>query len=312
MNSRIVIALGGNALGSTPIQQIENVKSAVPHIADMICKGHKVILTHGNGPQVGMINLAFEKGAQKKQEIPQIGLPECSAMSQGYIGYHLKTGIQNELKKRGVNKEAVALITQVEVNKDDPAFATPTKPIGNYYTEEQVKTLKKENPFFTYMEIPKRGYRKTVASPEPIDILEKNSILKLFDSGFIVIACGGGGVPVIKTKNGEYAGIDAVIDKDFSSAVLADLIGADYLMMLTSIPKVYLNFGKENQEEIKEMSADIAQTYCNEGQFGKGSMLPKVQAAIKFIKGKKNRKAFICSLEKVTDAINAKDGTIIY
>lgn len=311
MGLKIVAALGGNALGNTPKEQIKKIKSAACHIADMIYSGYEVVLTHGNGPQVGMINLAFSESTKINEKLPLMNLPECTAMSQGYIGYHLQNGIQTELAKREINKKAVTVITQVEVNKNDTAFLKPTKPIGGYYTEEQIKKIKENNPSFTYVEDSGRGYRKTVASPEPDFILEKDSILTLIREGFVVIACGGGGIPVIKTDEGGYKGIDAVIDKDFASGVLADLIDADCLIMLTAVDGVYLNFNKENQMKIEKMSPQEAQNYCDEGHFAPGSMLPKVQAAIKFINKKKGRKALICSLGNAGLAIKGKSGTVI-
>ena len=311
MGKRIVVALGGNALGDTPSEQIKNIKEAACHIVDLIFSGYEIIITHGNGPQVGMVNLAFEEMSKTNEKIPKLALPECTAMSQGYIGFHLQNGIEQELKKRGSRQKAVTLITQVEVDKNDPAFETPTKPIGGYYTKEQIEKIKKNNPSFTYVEDSGRGYRKTVASPKPVDIIEKDSIMNLLDSGYIVIACGGGGIPVIKSKNGEYEGIDAVIDKDLASALLANLIGAEYFMILTSVEKVYLNFNKDAQKAIDRMSTKDAKAYCNEGQFAPGSMLPKIQAAINFVGNKKNKKALICSLNRVDNALNEKSGTYI-
>lgn len=310
--ARIVVALGGNALGNTPKEQEEKVKIASESLINLIEDGNEVIIAHGNGPQVGMINLAFEEGSKTNEKIVEVELPECTAMSQGYIGYHLQKGIRNELNKRNKKMDALTVVTQVLVDKSDDAFKDPTKPIGGYYTKEYAEKLMIENKDVIYKEDAGRGYRRVVPSPKPVDIVEKNIILSMLENNYIVIACGGGGIPVIKDDYGNLEGIPAVIDKDFASSTLANSVDAEYLFILTAVDRVFINFNKENQKEIKDMSIKDAEKYCEEGQFAKGSMLPKVLAAIEFVKGGKNRKAIIASLEKAAEAIKGESGTIIH
>lgn len=310
--ARIVVALGGNALGNTPKEQEEKVKIASESLINLIEDGNEVIIAHGNGPQVGMINLAFEEGSKTNEKIVEVELPECTAMSQGYIGYHLQKGIRNELNKRNKKMDSVTVITQVLVDKSDDAFKDPTKPIGGYYSKEYAEKLMIENKGVVYKEDSGRGYRRVVPSPKPVDIVEKNIILSMLENNYIVIACGGGGIPVIRDDYGNIEGIPAVIDKDFASSTLANSIDAEYLFILTAVDRVFINFNKENQKEIKDMSIRDAEKYCEEGQFAKGSMLPKVLAAIEFVKGGKNRKAIIASLEKAAEAIKGESGTIIH
>ena len=238
--SKILIALGGNALGKNPIEQLELVKKVSLIIVDLVQLGNEIVITHGNGPQVGMINLAFDNNSKSLGF--NMPFAECNAMSEGYIGYHLQQSITNELKKRSINKNCVSVITQVIVDKNDKAFSEPTKPIGNFYTKEESKRLSLENNYI-YKEDAGRGYRRVVASPKPIDIVEKESISNLINDGNIVIAVGGGGIPVIY-DNGVLTGVDAVIDKDLSSSLLARLIDFDILLILTNIDKVYLNYNK--------------------------------------------------------------------
>lgn len=310
--ARIVVALGGNALGNTPKEQEEKVKIASESLINLIEDGNEVIIAHGNGPQVGMINLAFEEGSKTNEKIVEVELPECTAMSQGYIGYHLQKGIRNELNKRNKKMDSVTVITQVLVDKSDDAFKDPTKPIGGYYSKEYAEKLMIENKGVVYKEDSGRGYRRVVPSPKPVDIVEKNIILSMLENNYIVIACGGGGIPVIRDDYGNIEGIPAVIDKDFASSTLANSVDAEYLFILTAVDRVFINFNKENQKEIKDMSIRDAEKYCEEGQFAKGSMLPKVLAAIEFVKGGKNRKAIIASLEKAAEAIKGESGTIIH
>lgn len=311
MSLRAVIALGGNALGSTPEEQVKKIEEAAPHIVGLISQGYEIVVTHGNGPQVGMINLALDEGSQRNEKIPKMELPECTAMSQGYIGYHLQNGIHSEMKKQGMPWKVSTVITQIEVDKNDPAFSNPSKPIGSYYTKEQAEEMMKKSPTFTYKEDSGRGYRRMVASPKPIDIVEKDTILSLLEDEFVVIACGGGGIPVVKLKDNHYEGISAVIDKDLAAARLAELIKADYLLILTAVDKVCLDFNTENQRELDVITTGDAEKYCTEGQFAPGSMLPKVQAAVEFVKSGENRKAVICSLDKVKFAMKGESGTSI-
>ena len=310
--SRIVIALGGNALGNNPKEQQEMIEAACPSLIGLIAQGHEIIVSHGNGPQVGMINLAFAEGSKVSDKVTPMELMECTAMSQGYIGYHLQKGIKKELRLQKMPWHVATVVTQVEVDKNDPAFANPTKPIGAFYTKEQAEEIAKNNPEAKFVEDAGRGYRRVVASPKPIDIAEKASILNLLDNEYIVIACGGGGIPVIKDENGDYQGVPAVIDKDFASAKLAEEIGADYLFILTAVDRVMINYGKENQEELKEITVEQAQQYCDEGHFAPGSMLPKVQAAMAFASSGEGRRAVIASLEKAPLAMIGESGTLIH
>jgi len=309
---RIVIALGGNALGNTPQEQIEKINEACPSLVDLMRQGYEIIVTHGNGPQVGMINLAFDEASKNNDKIPPIPFAECSAMSQGYIGYHLQQGILKEMRNKNMPWHVASLVTQIEVDKNDKAFENPTKPVGAYYTKDMADEIMKDNPEIIMKEDAGRGYRRMVASPEPIDIVEKDSIRNLLDNEFVVIACGGGGIPVIKKDDGVYEGVDAVIDKDFASAHLADVIDADYLFILTAVDRVCLNYGKENEKVLSEMSVKDAEKYIEEGHFAPGSMLPKVKAAVSFAKSKKGRCAVIASLEKAPLAIRNESGTRIY
>lgn len=310
--SRILIALGGNALGNSPQEQQEMIEKSAPSLVGLIKQGHEIIISHGNGPQVGMINLAFETASKYSDKIPKFQLPECTAMSQGYIGFHLQKGIKKELRKENMPWKVASVITQVIVDKNDKAFKNPTKPIGSFYTEEESKKMMEEDPTLIMKEDSGRGYRQLVASPKPVGIVERDSILNLLDDEFIVIACGGGGIPVVLDDEGDYESVPAVIDKDFASAKLAELVNADYLFVLTAVDRVAINFGKPNQKEIVEMNIDEATKYCDEGQFAPGSMLPKVQAAMNFVSSKNGRKAIIASLEKAPLAMSGESGTLIY
>ena len=303
MKKRVVIALGGNALGKTNEEQLKLVTETSKKIVNIIEKGYEVIITHGNGPQVGMINLAMEKNDNNK-----IPFPECGAMSQGYIGYQLGQAIQNELQKRKINKKCVTVTTEVLVDENDEAFDDPTKPIGGFYTKEEALALEKENGYI-YKEDAGRGYRRVIASPKPLEIIELESIEDLVQNGNIVIACGGGGIPVIR-KNEKLVGIDAVIDKDLTSELLAEKLNVDILLILTNIDKVCINFNKKNQKELSSLSIDEALDYIEKEEFSKGSMLPKVEACLKFVKNT-NNKAIITSLEKSEDGLDGKAGTVI-
>lgn len=309
--SRIVIALGGNALGNNPIEQQQAIEKAAAPLIGLISQGHEIIVSHGNGPQVGMIQKSFEIASEKDTGIPLVELPECTAMSQGYIGYHLQKGLLKELRLQKMPWHVATIVTQVVVDESDPAFKTPTKPIGGFVDEATAKAFMAQDPRITYMEDAGRGWRRVVASPKPVGIVEIDSILNLLDHEFIVIACGGGGVPVLRKSSGLYEGIPAVIDKDFSSAALATAVNADYLFILTAVDKVAINWGKENQQNLSEMSVAQAEAYCQEGQFAKGSMLPKVEAAIAFAKANPKNTAVIASLEKAPLAMQGKSGTII-
>lgn len=298
--SKIVIALGGNALGKTPSEQLSLVRETSKNIVDLVEMGNQVIVSHGNGPQVGMIynNMA-------SSDMP---FAECGAMSQGYIGYHLQQAIQRELATRGIKKDVATVITQVEVDKNDPGFNDPTKPIGVFYTEEEAKKLEKETGA-TFKEDAGRGWRRVIASPIPKKIVEIETIEKLIKSDTIVIACGGGGIPVIKEDN-QYTGVAAVIDKDRTSALLALNTGADLLVILTAVPQVAINFNKPDQINLSKLKLEEANTFIEKGEFAKGSMLPKVEACMYFVKESGN-KAIITSLDAARDALNGTTGTTI-
>lgn len=307
--SRIVIALGGNALGNTLAEQMAAVKITAKAIVDLIEEGHDVVIAHGNGPQVGMINqamLEYSRIAEGQEPMP---LSVCVAMSQAYIGYDLQNAIREEMVNRGITKPVVSMVTQVRVDANDPAFKNPTKPIGKFMNKEQADKFAAENGY-TMKEDAGRGYRRVVASPKPVEIVEISAIRKLVDNGEIVIACGGGGIPVTLQGN-HLKGAAAVIDKDFASAVMARDLDADYLIILTAVEKVAINFHKENEQWLDHMTIEEAKKYAEEGQFAPGSMLPKVQAACDFAASKPGRRALITLLEKAKDGINGKTGTTI-
>lgn len=309
MSKRIVIALGGNALGNTPDQQLKLVRGTAKVIVDMAKEGYEIIVGHGNGPQVGMINLAMDYAANGSAGTPYMPFAECGAMSQGYIGYHLQQAIREEMKKQGLERDVVALVTQVLVDSNDDAFNHPTKPVGMFYTKEQAEKIEKEKGFI-FTEDAGRGYRRVVPSPLPVEIIELNVIKKLVKDNTIVIATGGGGIPVINTDNG-LKGVDAVIDKDRSSAKLALDLNADMLVILTAVDKVCINYNKPDQVELSELTLDDAEKYIKEGQFAKGSMLPKVEACMDFVRKSNGAKALITSLEKAAIALIGQTGTII-
>lgn len=310
MSKRIVIALGGNALGNSPEEQLELVKNTAKPIVDLVKEGYEIMIGHGNGPQVGMINLAMEYASQGEVNTPYMPFPECGAMSQGYIGYHLQQAIGNELKRQGIDKTCATVVTQVVVDEKDTAFENPTKPIGSFYSKEEADKIAAEKGY-TFVEDAGRGYRRVIASPKPVEIVESKVIEKIVEEGNIVITVGGGGIPVIDTTDG-YKGVPAVIDKDLSSAKLALDLEVDKLIILTAVEKVAINFNKPNQEELSSMTLDEVDKYIKEGHFAKGSMLPKVEACSNFVrKSKKDAVAIITSLEKAADAIKGETGTVI-
>ena len=302
--AKYVVSLGGNALGNNPIEQKQALIKVAEAITDLIMDNNEVAIVHGNGPQVGMINLAFETS----KETPNMPFPECGAMSEGYIGYHIQNALYNSFKENNVNKSVVTLITQVLVDPQDPLFLHPSKPIGSFYTKEQAEQINKEKGYIM-KEDAGRGYRRVVPSPLPIDIIEKESIKSLLDNGQVVICAGGGGIPVIKQDN-KLEGVAAVIDKDYASAKLAELIDADYLVILTAVNNVCLNYGKENEVVLKDVKKAEMVKYLEEGHFAKGSMYPKVQAVLNFLNNK-NKVAVIASLDNAKDAFKLKAGTII-
>lgn len=309
--AKIVIALGGNALQSKNSQptaegQLEVVKKTCEHIADISCSGYEIALVHGNGPQVGRILLASETA---KDVTPAMPFDVCGAMSQGYIGYHIQQALKYSLSSRNINFPVVSVATQMIVDKNDPAFQNPTKPIGAFYTEEEAKVLIEEKGY-TMKEDAGRGWRRVVASPIPKKIVEIQAIQDLWDSS-IVISCGGGGIPVVENMDGTLEGVAAVIDKDFAAELLAEEVDADILMILTEVEKVAINWGKPNQEDLDKLTLKDGVRYIEEGQFAPGSMLPKVEAAMKFVRAYPNKKAIITSLDKAIDALEGKTGTSI-
>ena len=311
MTQRLVIALGGNALQSgkaepTAEAQLTVVKQTCERIAEISQRGYELAVVHGNGPQVGRILLASETA---KDVTPAMPFDVCGAMSQGYIGYHLQQSLKYALNIRNKNIPVVTLATQMVVEKADPAFQNPTKPIGPFYSEEEAKELESTKGY-TMKEDAGRGWRRVVASPLPRRIVEIGAIKQLWDST-IVIACGGGGIPVVENADGTLEGVAAVIDKDFAAELLAEQVDADALMILTEVEKVAINFNKPNQENLSSMSLADAAKYCEEGQFAPGSMLPKVQAAMKFVRANPDKKAIITSLDKAIDALEGKTGTVI-
>ena len=311
MEKRIVIALGGNALQSgkaepTAEAQLAVVKQTCERIAEISQRGYEIAVVHGNGPQVGRILLASETA---KEVTPAMPFDVCGAMSQGYIGYHLQQSLKYALNIRNRNLPVVTLATQMVVEKADPAFRNPTKPIGPFYSEAEAKELEKTKGY-TMKEDAGRGWRRVVASPLPRRIVEIDAIKQLWDST-IVIACGGGGIPVVENADGTMEGVAAVIDKDFAAELLAEQVDADALMILTEVEKVAINFNKPDQEDLTTLSLADAAKYCEEGQFAPGSMLPKVQAAMKFVRANPDKKAIITSLDKAIDALEGKTGTVI-
>ena len=308
---RIVIALGGNALGNTLPEQMQAVKTTAKALCDLIEEGHQVVVVHGNGPQVGMINNAMAALSRENPAQPNTPLSVCVAMSQAYIGYDLQNALREELHNRGIKDIPVAtMVTQVRVDETDPAFDHPSKPIGHFMTKEQADFAEKHYGYIM-KEDAGRGYRRVVASPQPQEIIEIGAIRTLVESGQVVIACGGGGIPVMRRGN-HLKGASAVIDKDFASELMAENLDADYLIILTAVEKVAIQFGKPDEQWLDDMTTTEAQRYIQEGQFAPGSMLPKVQAAVRFAESKPGRTALITLLEKAKDGILGKTGTRIH
>ncbi|MBM6986447.1 MAG: carbamate kinase [Lactobacillus delbrueckii] len=307
--SKVVVALGGNALGKSPAAQLELVKNTASSLIGLISTGNEVVISHGNGPQVGQINLGMSYAAEHGQSAA-FPFPECGAMSQGYIGYHLQQSLQNELRKRGMTKDVATIVTQIVVDPADTAFQNPTKPIGAFYTREEADSIA-EDKGYIFKEDAGRGWRQVVPSPTPKRIVELNSIKTLIEANELVIAGGGGGVPVVETEEG-LKGVPAVIDKDRSSALLADNVGADKLIILTAVDYVAINFNKPDQKNLENISVEEAKKYIDEGQFAAGSMLPKVQACMSFVEGHPEREAIITSLSGLDAALAGQLGTVIH
>ncbi|MBR6452900.1 MAG: carbamate kinase [Lachnospiraceae bacterium] len=306
---RIVVALGGNALGNTLPEQMKAVKITSRSIVDLIEDGNEVVITHGNGPQVGMINNAMAALSREDPNQPNTPLSVCVAMSQAYIGYDLQNAMREELKNRGMEIPVTTMITQVRVLEEDPAFAHPNKPIGHFMSKEQAEHAA-EKYGYIMAEDAGRGYRRMVASPKPYEIVEIEAIKTLVGADDVVIACGGGGIPVALRGN-HLKGQSAVIDKDFVSAKLAKDLDADLLIILTAVEKVCLHFGKPDEKQLDKITVEEAKTYIENGEFAAGSMLPKIEAAMDFASSKPGRKALITLLEKAKDGIEGRTGTVI-
>lgn len=309
---KLVIALGGNALQeagkpATAQAQLEVVEKTSEYIADIVERGYEVIVAHGNGPQVGRIVIQNEVASAATPAMP---FDVCGAMSQGMIGYHIQQGLSKVLRHRGIDKNVVTVVTQVVVDKDDPKFKAPSKPIGPFYTEEEAKAIAEEKGY-TMKEDAGRGWRRVVASPLPVEIVELDAVKTLNDAGFVVVTVGGGGIPVIRNDAGDLEGVAAVIDKDLASEKLARDMDADALVILTAVEKVSINFKKPDQKDLDRMSAAEAKQYIKEGHFAPGSMLPKIEAALSFVESKPGRIAIITSLDKAADAIEGRAGTTI-
>ncbi|MDY2648725.1 MAG: carbamate kinase [Pyramidobacter porci] len=305
---RVVIALGGNALGNTPEEQKERVKHSARSIVDFVQSGVQVLVCHGNGPQVGMIKKSMDITAKLDEKLPYVPFPECGSMSEGYIGFHLQNAIGNEFRARKMNDSVATLVTQVQVDAADPSFQRPTKPIGNFMSKEDADKLAAAG--VAVVEDAGRGYRQVVASPAPVRIIEEEAVRKLIDQGVTVIAGGGGGVPVVE-KDGVLTGIDAVIDKDFTSVKLAETIDADVVVILTAVEKVAIRFGAPDQLWLDTLTTTEARKYIEDKEFAEGSMLPKISAAIRFAESKPGRRALITSLEKAKEGLEGSTGTWI-
>ncbi len=310
----MIVAIGGNSLvrenGRDSVQdQYEAVCETAVNIADMVAEGLNVVVTHGNGPQVGF-GLRRSEIANEIAGMPEVPLVNCGAETQGGIGYQVQQALINEFAKRGINKKVATVITQVAVSADDPNFENPTKPVGSFFTSEQAEEMKKEHPDWIFIEDSGRGYRRVVPSPKPIDIVEKDAIKTLIEAGFVVIAVGGGGIPVVKAASNKYVGVDAVIDKDFATSLLAEQVQADTLIITTGVSRVCIHFGKPNQQSLENISIEETKQYVAEGHFPQGSMLPKIEASINFLE-KGGSRVIITNPESLKDAIQEKAGTHI-
>ena len=308
MSKTIVIALGGNALGDNLAEQMAAVKSTARSIVDLIEQGHRVVVTHGNGPQVGMIDTAFEAAAMTEAHTPHLPMSVCVALSQGYIGYDLQNTLREELLNRGLQVPVATLITQVIVDENDPAFQDPSKPIGSHFSQAEAEVMVRNG--YVMKEDAGRGWRRVVASPKPLDVVEKETVRAMLQAGQVAIAVGGGGIPVVRQGH-HLKGASAVVDKDLASAKLAELIDADLLIILTAVERVALNFGQADQRWLDRLSVDEARGYIREGHFAKGSMLPKVQAAVDFAASRPGRTTLITLLAKAQEGIEGRTGTRI-
>ncbi|MGM9609263.1 MAG: carbamate kinase [Eubacteriales bacterium] len=307
--ARIVVALGGNALGNNPQEQEEKIAVAAEALTRLIEEGNEIVVSHGNGPQVGMIRLAFDTASEQNEKVPPMPLEICTAMSQGYIGYQLQKGLHESLKKKHLPWQVATVVTQITVDPKDPAFENPTKPIGAFYDEETARRMMEETPGLVMREDAGRGWRQVVASPKPCEIVEDQSIRALLEKEFVVIAAGGGGIPVSRAEDGTLRGVEAVIDKDFASARLAEVVGADCLLILTAVEHVCIHYGRADERELAHMTVAEAKAHIAAGEFTPGSMLPKVEAAVAFARSGKGHRAVIGSLEHAYEAVEGKSGT---
>jgi carbamate kinase len=308
MRKRVVIALGGNALGNTLKEQMKAVQGTAKALVDLVEAGYAIVVVHGNGPQVGMINTAFETASKVDPHFPLLPMSVCVALSQGYIGYDLQNVLRKELDARNMAIPVATIITQVAVDPEDKAFAQPSKPIGGFMTQAEADALAAKG--VAVMEDAGRGWRRVVASPKPVSILEGEIIKALLEAGHIPIAAGGGGIPVAM-QDGQYRGMNAVVDKDFAAAKLAEIIGADLLIILTAVEKVAINFGKPNQQWLDTLTIPEAEKHIREHQFAPGSMLPKVEAAVEFVRANPNHTALITMLALAKEGIEGKTGTVL-
>lgn len=309
---KIVVALGGNALQeagkpATAEAQLEVVEKTAEHIADIIGEGYEVVVAHGNGPQVGRLVLQNEYA---NDITPAMPFDVCGAMSQGMIGYHIQQGLSKVLRRRGSKAQVATVVTQVVVDQNDPKFQNPSKPIGPFYKEDEAKAIAAEKGY-VMKEDAGRGWRRVVASPVPVEIVELDAVKCLVDNGFVVVSVGGGGIPVIRKENGDLEGTAAVIDKDLASEKLAEDLNADALVILTAVEKVSINYNKPNQKDLSTLTVAEAKQYMAEGHFAPGSMLPKIEAAVKFVESKPGRRSIITSLDKAVEALDGKAGTTI-
>ena len=309
---KIVVALGGNALQeagkpATAEAQLEVVEKTAEHIADIIGEGYEVVVAHGNGPQVGRLVLQNEYA---NDITPAMPFDVCGAMSQGYIGYHIQQGLSKVLRHRGSKAQVATVVTQVVVDQNDPKFQNPSKPIGPFYKEDEARAIAAEKGY-VMKEDAGRGWRRVVASPVPVEIVELDAVKCLVDNGFVVVSVGGGGIPVIRKENGDLEGTAAVIDKDLASEKLAEDLNADALVILTAVEKVSINYNKPDQKDLSTLTVAEAKQYMAEGHFAPGSMLPKIEAAVKFVESKPGRRSIITSLDKAVEALEGKAGTTI-
>ena len=310
MSRKIVVALGGNAILSSDASakaQQEALIQTAKYLVQFIENGDELVVTHGNGPQVG--NLLLQQAAADSEKNPAMPLDTCVAMTEGSIGFWLQNALVNELQARGIKKDVAAVVTQVIVSKDDPAFLNPTKPIGPFLTEEEAKEQAAATGA-TFKEDAGRGYRKVVPSPKPVGIKEVNTVKNLIATGTVVITAGGGGIPVVEDPETKFlTGVEAVIDKDFASQTLSELVGADLFIVLTGVDNVYVNFNKPDQQKLETVTTSELKKYIGENQFAPGSMLPKVEAAIAFVENYPQGKAIITSLENIAEVLKGDGGT---